>query len=205
MSSRALLLPVALWMAGCPSGPTLPEPATATGPTLPEPAAAAGPTLPAEPWGLPFEVVFSAAETVAAAHRGGDVVAEVQAVQGLANDAAARIAEDRGRVFASLFEVRRTDYPGQQTTFVDCPAEFRPTRERRDLPGGGWVDAWTSFANQARVAGACAEDIAVHRSVLAHVFCPRGGTLLRVTWSVPVGEGEAAPQAFVAGLNCDGL
>ncbi len=100
----------------------------------------------------------------------------------------------------------RTGYPGQQTTFLDCPEEFQPVHTERAVPGGGFLDAWVSWSNSNRIPGACSSDLARHRSVTAHLFCPSPETFLRIDWSVP-GESEATGRAadFVSQMDCDSL
>lgn len=162
--------------------------------------------LPGVLWGVPVEPGPRVAGVETAYHDSDDVVLEVRAARDLGAAAARRLADERWLVFESLFEVRRTGYPGHQTTFLECPERFRPVRKQRDADHGGFVDAWMAWAGANRVAGACAADLAVHRAVWAHLYCPDQGLLLQVSWSVPGDErAEDRAAAFVERLGCDGL
>lgn len=161
--------------------------------------------LPAQLWGIELERTEPVGGVALGHFRSDDIVLEVQAVR-LDRQAARQLATERSRVFASLFEIKRTGYPGQQTTFVECPEEFQPIHTERALPGGGFLDGWTSWSNANRVPGACSPDLALHRSVTAHLFCPASETFLRIDWSVP-GEGEGTARAadFVNQIDCGSL
>ena len=169
----------------------------------PPPAAAR--LLPAQLWGIELDRVDPVGEVEVGHSRSDDVVLEVQAIR-VTQPAARQLALEQSRVFASLFEVRRTTYPGQQTTLLNCPEEFRPIHRERALPDGSFLDAWVSWSNANRIPGACSADLAQHRTVTAQLFCASSETFLRINWSVP-NDARVTDRAlnFVSQLGCDSL
>jgi hypothetical protein len=169
------------------------------------PSPSASRVLPERLWGIELDRADPVGEVEVGHSRSDDVVLEIQAVR-VSQTAARQLAIERSRVFASLFEVRGTTYPGQHTTLLSCPQEFRPIHTERTFPGGDFLDAWVSWSNANRIPGACSADLAQHRSVTAQLYCASSEAFLRIDWSVPNDAGATDRAAhFVSQLSCDSL
>jgi hypothetical protein len=116
-----------------------------------------------------------------------------------AADAAAAekyLAEQRA-MLDSLFAPQRPPYPELLTQEAVCPKEFLPTELLRD--GTHYTVLW---AGERHGFGVCSDDLAKHRAVMVHRYCPASG---RVSTLSLFGARDAKPEELVellASVRC---
>jgi hypothetical protein len=121
------------------------------------------------------------------------------------------ISSDKITLFASIFEPKRVDYPGQYTQTIICPEEFKPKyyelqnnkSARNDIGNENIIKYFVGYANANKVAGACSADLIQYRYDYGFMSCPQQRMLVEIEYYSVLELNNT--QQFMQNLNCDVL
>lgn len=127
----------------------------------------------------------------------------LEIINNIQKSIAEQIISDRVAMFYSLFDKKRVDYPGQYSQYIECPAEFKPIFEDKNISGGK-LSFFRTFANSNYVSGACASDLVVYKSIYGLLFCETSEKVYEFSFFTKVGEGDLNKiELFLEGINCE--
>lgn len=95
----------------------------------------------------------------------------------------------------ALFANAVSPYPGEISNEIVCGKKFTP--ELNILNNDGLTMSYfTGYLNQRLVFGACTEDQAIYRGILALFYCPRQNRVFQLEIIVPKDEFSRNPQKY---------
>jgi hypothetical protein len=127
---------------------------------------------------------------------------EIQLISEIKQNIANQIISDKIAMFQSLFEKKRVDYPGQYSQYIECPAEFKPIFEEKEILNGK-ISFFRTFSNSNYVSGACSPDLAVYKSIYGLLFCEETQKLYEISYFTNL-ENEPTNRinSFLGGIKC---
>lgn len=155
------------------------------------------------PPGFSFKRVASGENINFYTFSGGPVRLDLKEVGGLGPDLAEDMVSDSSAMFESLFEPRRTGYPGQQTKTIECPQDLKPKRSSRKS-GGGTFTYYVTYANSNFVSGICSRDLIKYQSVFGYLYCGEKGVLYEVHYYRLINE-SIDERLFVDSVSCSSM
>lgn len=151
-------------------------------------------------WGYEFVERFAHEGISSFTYRDGDERVDLTLMRDVSPEVAAAFIEDEIDLFDSLFTLKRTDYPGQTTRYIECPPELRPRYGEVALDGNTFR-YFRAFANANFVAGVSAPDLAVYRLLKGYLPCHETGVVFVIEHFSPL-EGEDLGAALLDRLGC---
>ena len=116
---------------------------------------------------------------------------------------AEKIISDKVDMFQSIFEKKRVDYPGQYTQYIECPAEFKPLFEEKEIFGGK-ISFFRTFANSNYVAGACSPDLVIYKSIYGLLFCKNSEKVYEFSYFSNIdGQEDVRIENFLGAVECE--
>jgi hypothetical protein len=114
--------------------------------------------------------------------------------------AASKITKDKVLMFKSLFEIQRTGYPGQQTTYIECPEKFKPSYYEINITNG-WFNYFIGYANSNYVSGACSDDLIKYHNVYGFLYCEDKKTLIEIQHFSDISDTDKK-ELFLSKIDC---
>jgi len=106
---------------------------------------------------------------------------ELNVIKGVEKDVADVLISDKVFVFQSLFELKRTGYPGQFTKYIECPEEYKPKFYNEQIEGGS-LKYFIGFSNSNYVGPACSEDLIKYKSLFGLLYCRDTKTMYEIDY-----------------------
>ena len=106
----------------------------------------------------------------------------------------------------ALFENTVSHYPGEISDEIVCGTEFTPTFTVDELTGVE-ISYFTGYLNRRLVFGACTEDQAVYRGILALFYCPNQEQLFQLEIIAPNEDFFASSETYeqmLWSIHCEG-
>ena len=152
-------------------------------------------------WGYEFTEVSSESGVSFLEHNREGENIKVTLVSSVQLENATTQIDEKVAVFSALFENQRVGYTGQQTEFVACPEEYKPSSSDLNL-GAGIGKYIKSFANSRLAVGICdPEDIAyVTRNV--YLYCSDSQQFFEIDYFVS-SDLEHRANKFINSLTCE--
>ena len=152
-------------------------------------------------WGYEFTEVSSESGVSFLEHNREGENIKVTLISSVQSENAITQINEKIAVFSALFENQRVGYTGQQTEFVACPEEYKPSSSDLNLEAGTGKYI-NSFANNRLAVGICdPEDIAyVTRNV--YLYCSDSQQFFEIDYFVP-SDLEHKADKFVNSLTCE--
>lgn len=79
----------------------------------------------------------------------------------------------------AYFENAISPYPGQISDEIECPKEFRPTLETKDI-NGEKASYFEVFLTERLTIGACSDEQAKYKEIIAWYYCPNQENLYQI-------------------------
>lgn len=131
---------------------------------------------------------------------GGEKI-ELILVNEIEENIAGELVSEKILLFKSIFELRRTGYPGQHTRYIECPDEFKPKYFEKGLDGGH-LKYFSGFANSNYVAGACSKNTIRYKMIYGFLYCHQEKMLIELSHFAPL-ESPERTKAFIGKVNCE--
>lgn len=106
----------------------------------------------------------------------------------------------------TLFEKSSSPYPGEISDAIECAEDFKAVFGD-ELINNLQVSHITAYLNQRLVFGACTDNQAVYRGILALFYCPKQKQLFQIEVIAPKEKFIASPERYrkmLLSLNCKG-
>ncbi|MFH1403229.1 MAG: hypothetical protein ABIH11_03060 [Candidatus Altiarchaeota archaeon] len=150
-------------------------------------------------WGLKFRKTYEKEDITVLRHDSNGTRVDLKVIRGLSQENADRYVSDSLLMLESVFNERRSGYPGQLTRSIECPTKYKPEYREKEVDGGR-LGYYIGYANQNYVAGACSEDLIAFRSMNGFAYCPGEKTLFEIDFFTPKDSQEI--EDFIKKIRC---
>jgi len=126
---------------------------------------------------------------------------EVTAISNINSDLAEDHITEKISVYSALFEKQRAGYAGQQTEYVSCSDQYKPSLKTKNLTNGD-LKYFQGYANSRYATGICDPQDIVFLSMDLYLHCKSTQTVYEISYFVPL-EGSHLVQNFLEKLVCN--
>lgn len=95
----------------------------------------------------------------------------------------------------ALFEKAPAPYPGEISDTIVCDPDYIPVFREATSSGGSLLSYFTGYLNERLTFGSCSENQAIHKGLLAYLYCPASTLLIKLELIQPTAEFNATLQA----------
>lgn len=163
-------------------------------------AYANGPQQTISMWGYEFTEKYAEGDSLFLEYNKDGEKIELHIAKNVDSKVANEIISDEILLFESLFKPQRPGYPGQHTTYIECPPEFKPQYFEKELDGG-YLKYFIAFANANYVAGASSADLVKYKAVYGFLYSQPERTVIEIDYFVPLQQ-SAKISTFLQRINC---
>ncbi len=126
---------------------------------------------------------------------------ELKIVKNIEGEVANELISNNIVMFESIFELKRTGYPGQHTKYIECPEKFKPKYFEKYIAGDTFK-YFIGFSNSNFVAGACSDDLVKYKSVYGFMYCNSTKTMIELDYFTSPNSTDKI-NAFIQKINCE--